>query len=94
MTYAFVQLLPGYSAEKYDAVAAHLGPGPFPGLLVHLAGPCEGGWRIIQVWDSLEDYLRHERGPLAAALDASGAFAGGETSYEELVVTHMLVGHT
>ncbi len=26
--------------------------GPPPGSLVHLAGPREGGWRIIEVWES------------------------------------------
>jgi hypothetical protein len=26
--------------------------GPAPGSLVHLAGPMEGGWRIIEVWES------------------------------------------
>lgn len=93
MTYAFVQVLPGWTAERYDMVATCLGEGPFPGLVAHLAGPCDGGWRIIQVWESLDDYLRHERGPLAAALDKSRAVKAGPPPISEQVhFSHVMLG--
>ena len=93
MTYAFVLVLAGYTPEHYDAVARCLGEGPFPGLLAHLAGPCDGGWRIIQVWESADDYLRYERGPLADALDKSRAVnAGSPPMFEQIHISHVMLG--
>jgi hypothetical protein len=31
-------------------VEKHLGPDRPPGLLAHVAGPSEEGWRIINIW--------------------------------------------
>lgn len=93
MTFAFVQVLPGYTRAEYERVLAALGEGPFPGLLVHLAGPCPDGWRIIEVWATSQDQARHEYGPLAAALRESGAHSrGGAPVVERIDVTHVLTG--
>src|SRR5690606_38635536 len=70
MTYAYVQVLPGFSAERYEQVVRTLGPGPYEGLLAHLAGPCADGGRIIQVWRDADDYARLERSRLGDALAA------------------------
>src|SRR5205085_7186767 len=46
--------LEGYEAT-YNAL---YGPGADPNLrrpLVHVAGPSEGGWRVINIWASQED---------------------------------------
>lgn len=29
-----------------------------PGLLVHADGPIDGGWRVVSIWDSREDFDR------------------------------------
>ena len=93
MTYAFVQVFPAYTREQYDTIVGCLGEGPFPGLVAHLAGPCDDGWRIIQVWQSAADYLRHARGPLAAALDTVRAGrAVLPPKFEEIEVCHVMVG--
>lgn len=93
MTYAFVQVLPGYTAAQYDAVAEQLEDEQFPGLLVHLAGPCPDGWRIIQVWASADDHAEYARGPLARALDAAGGIVmGAAPLYEMIEIHHVLTG--
>jgi hypothetical protein len=93
MTYAFVQVLPDLTPERYARVVAALGDGPFEGLVVHLAGPCEAGWRIIQVWRSAQDYSRFARAALWPALGSSGALAGASPPlFEWLEVAHVVVG--
>ena len=40
-----------------------VGDAPVAGLVVHVSGPSEVGWRIIDVWESEEDdnHFREER---------------------------------
>lgn len=61
MTYAIVRDVPA-SWDQY----ANLRDGlldPIPdGLLVHVAGPTDEGFRIIDIWDSHEDYVRFRAG--------------------------------
>jgi hypothetical protein len=91
--YAFVQILPGFSADAYARVRRELGDEPFDGLVVHLAGPCEGGWRVIQVWRTADDYARYERGRLWAALNRAGVLSGSSAPVlERLDITHVLIG--
>ncbi|MFF4223231.1 hypothetical protein ACX9I7_29695 [Streptomyces sp. L500] len=43
---------------------------PVPGLLAHIAGPVDGGWRVVDVWESseaLEAFAKH-LGPILAEL--------------------------
>jgi hypothetical protein len=46
------------TAEMYDAVSARAMTGDqLPeGCQAHIAGPVEGGWRVITVWDSDEAF--------------------------------------
>ena len=54
-----------FTAEIYDAVSARAMSGDqLPeGCRAHIAGPVEGGWRVITVWDSEEafDSFREEK---------------------------------
>lgn len=50
MPFGVVQEMPGVSAAEYHQVEKHLGPDRPPGLLAHVAGPTEQGWRIINIW--------------------------------------------
>ena len=45
-----------------------------PGCQAHVAGPTEGGWRVITVWDSQESFerIRDER-----LIPAMGEVGGG-----------------
>jgi hypothetical protein len=93
MSYAFVQVLPGFSAEAYARVVQALGDEPYEGLIVHLAGPCAVGWRIIEVWRSEDDYVRFERNRLRDALVAVDAFSGtSPPQFEWLELAHIVVG--
>jgi hypothetical protein len=60
MPYGVVQEMPGVSAQEYKMVEQHLGPDRPPGLLAHVAGPVEGGWRVVNVWASEELFRRFQ----------------------------------
>jgi hypothetical protein len=57
--------MPGGTAEQDDALLQQLRPTgtPPPGSLARVAGPVEGGWRVVAVWESQEawDTFRRER---------------------------------
>jgi hypothetical protein len=42
--------------ELVERVA--LGERMFPGAILHVAGPIEGGWRAVDVWESQEAFDR------------------------------------
>ncbi|MEU5540479.1 hypothetical protein [Streptomyces sp. NPDC020362] len=55
--------IPGVGQEFYDACINRLTDGggftsladiPAPGLISHAAGPVDGGWRVVDVWESEE----------------------------------------
>ena len=52
--YAVCQDMRGATAEDYAKVKAELGGADetAAGLLAHVAGPVEGGFRIIDTWES------------------------------------------
>ena len=55
MAIAQVHELAGMTQEMYDRAMHQLNlSGPPPGSLVHMGGPMDGGWRIIEVWESEE----------------------------------------
>ncbi len=45
---------PGVTQAQYDQVRNEVAPGdlPPPGALYHVDGPTEGGWYMVEVWDS------------------------------------------
>ena len=54
---AVVQIheLPGMTREQYEQALRELNlAGPPPGSHLHAAGPMDGGWRIVEVWESEE----------------------------------------
>src|SRR6266566_4717285 len=54
MAVAFLQELPGATQEQYDQVVETLRGQTAEGRIFHVAGPIEGGWRIVDVWESQE----------------------------------------
>jgi hypothetical protein len=64
--------IPGGTQANYDAVIARmdLRNDPPEGCLVHMAGPMEGGWRVVDVWESQEHFDRFMSERLGAALRA------------------------
>lgn len=75
MAIAIVADFPGGSQDRYDAVIADLDleREPADGLIVHAAGPIEGGWRVIDVWESQQEADRFVQGRLQQALERAGA---------------------
>lgn len=71
--------LPGAGQELYDAVIDRVTGGrgftqfadlPNPGLMSHAAGPVDGGFRVTEVWESVEALETHAKafGPVLADL--------------------------
>ncbi|MBB5869836.1 hypothetical protein F4553_003215 [Allocatelliglobosispora scoriae] len=74
MPFAVMQEMPNVSEGEYRLVEQHLGPDRPPGLLAHVSGPSEEGWRIINVWENEAAFRRFqsERLMRAAGLAAQG----------------------
>ncbi len=49
---------PGGTQEQYIAVHDHLDIESRPphGLIFHCSGPIDGGWRVLDVWHSRNDF--------------------------------------
>jgi hypothetical protein len=62
------------SQEVYDRVRDVVGLEAPAGGILHLAGPSpNGGWRVIEVWETPEDAQRFVRERLLPAFEAVGA---------------------
>ena len=90
MPFGVLQEMPGVREDEYRQVEKHLGPDRPPGLLAHVAGPTEDGWRIINIWDSEEAFRRFqsERLVRAAGLAAQrdGFDAGKAAGFRSMTV--------
>ncbi|MGH2371818.1 MAG: hypothetical protein ACRDI2_26905 [Chloroflexota bacterium] len=65
---------PEGSQEIYEKVRAQLGLEAPAGGIFHAAGPSpNGGWRVLEVWESEEDARRFAQERLMPAFDAAAA---------------------
>jgi len=65
--------VPGATQEQYDAVVQGLGePELGEGQSCHLAGPTDGGWCVVDVWESRERFDRFLRERLGEQLQRAG----------------------
>lgn len=50
--------LAGGTAEQYDAIIGEMKQGdwPPPHSVLHIAGPSDDGWRVVDVWESAEAF--------------------------------------
>jgi hypothetical protein len=74
MAVAMIADVPGMSAEQDDALLRAMGledSRPSGGLL-RIAGPVDGGWRVVTVWESEEAWETFRRERLEPALQAAG----------------------
>ena len=60
MAVALVMDFPGGTRDDYESVIAkmELGGRMAPGGLFHAAGPTDDGWRVVDVWESMEQFQR------------------------------------
>lgn len=91
MPFGVLQDMPGVSEAEYKLVEAHLGPDRPPGLLAHVAGPTDEGWRVVNVWESEEAFRRFQSERLirAAGLAAQedGFDPGKAAGFRAMTVT-------
>ena len=71
MAHAFILDFEGATAAQYDAVLEEMDLHGYtaPHSQFHAAGPTATGWRVIDVWDSPEDFQHHAEtqiGPITA----------------------------
>jgi hypothetical protein len=93
VTYACVQDIAS-SWEQYERItAAIVEPAP-SGLILHLAGPTDEGFRIIGVWDNEEAWQRFQAERLAPAIAALGGPARPAPRFRDLQPAHVVVGQT
>jgi len=70
--------LAGVTKEQFDAVHDQINRERTPpkGLLFHASGPIDGGWGIIDFWESREDFdtfaSRFPEGMAAAGVEPQG----------------------
>jgi len=74
-------MIPGMAQQQYDQInekvfgTSDWGAADAPeGLLVHSAGPAEGGWYAYDIWESREHFERFANERL---MQAVGEVAGG-----------------
>jgi len=74
MAVVIVNEMQGADQGTYDAVNSKVMPeGGLPdGCQLHIAGPVEGGWRVISVWDSEEKFQEFRDSTLIPILQESG----------------------
>ncbi len=74
MTYLITHFFDGGTQEQYDQIVAAVHPADGslpPGQLHHFAGPTEGGFLVVALWDTKEsnDAFQQTLGPVVAGLE-------------------------
>jgi hypothetical protein len=79
--------LAGVTQEAFDKVNGHIDPASNPpsGLLFHSSGPIEGGWGVIDFWESRADFDAFA-GRIPAAMAAAGVEMQGAPDIKEFEV--------
>jgi len=83
----------GGTQDQYEAVHTHMDidNDPPDGLIFHAAGPIEGGWGIIDFWESREHFDRFQGARLLPAIQELGDRAPqGPPDIKEFPVHHFL----
>ena len=77
MALAVLLEFPGGRQEQFDQVLEKLQLGGKipPGQLFHVEGPMEGGWRVVDVWESQEALDKFFQEKLGQALLEAGLAA-------------------
>ena len=69
--------------EQYERLTA---------LILHVAGPTDDGFRVIDVWESRDAWGRFHADRVAPALSALGGPARPEPTLRDLHPGHLVVG--
>ena len=84
--------LAGITEEQFDQAHDHVNPERTPpkGLLFHASGPIDGGWGIIDFWESRADFDAFAP-KIVDGMAAAGAEPQGAPDIKEFAV-HETVG--
>jgi hypothetical protein len=91
MAYGYMQDISS-SWEQYERLAAVLTEPAPTGLILHLAGPTDEGFRIIDVWETEAAYKRFEAERLKPAIAALGGPSRPDPTFRDLHPAHLVVG--
>ena len=91
VSYAFVQDIAASWLDYRHFAAALVEPAP-TGLILHVAGPTDEGFRIIAIWESEPAWQRFRAERLAPAIACLGGPARAEPAFRELRPAHFVVG--
>ncbi len=86
-------IVPGFSADMYEAVTSKVMPGDqLPdGCELHIAGPVDAGWRVITVWQSREAFDRFRNEQLLPAIRELAGDQAGPPVEPEVQPVHKLI---
>jgi hypothetical protein len=79
--------IPGVTQEQFDAMAARIRAEPIDGLLFHASGPVDGGWEVINFWESRAHFLKFIADRV---LPAMGSDVGGSPEIHQFPVHEYL----
>ena len=91
MAYAVVQDVAS-TWEQYEQVTASLVEPAPPGLILHVAGPTDEGFRIIDVLESDEAFQQFDKERLRPAIAALGGPSRPEPTFRGLHPAHVVIG--
>jgi len=79
--------LPGITQEQFDKGHDQINPDrtPPPGLIYHASGPIDGGWGIIDFWESRADFDAFQP-RIAEGMAAAGVTPTGPPDVKEFEV--------
>ena len=63
----------GVTQEQFDAMDQAVGRDAPDGLIFHASGPMDGGWGILDFWESREQFDRFIQEQVAPVMEQAGA---------------------
>jgi hypothetical protein len=80
--------LPGVTKEDFNAVQDKVNPDRSapPGLLFHANGPIDGGWGIIDFWESRAEFDAFMESNVQPGMAAAGVQMQGAPEIKEFAV--------
>ncbi len=85
--------LAGVTQEQFDTAHEHINPDRSApkGLLYHASGPIDGGWGIVDFWESRAGFDAFA-GRIAAGVEAAGTSLEGPPDIKEFPVHETIRG--
>jgi hypothetical protein len=85
--------LPGVTQEQFDQAHDHINPdrSAIKGLVFHASGPIDGGWGIIDFWESRADFDAFSA-RIGEGMGAAGVEPQGPPDIKEFPVHELIKG--